>query len=85
MDTKKYFVMIAVAVCLSSTLWGQEQKDPNEDVQFLQEKVKQLERVIESQQKKILKQRPHMMTLKNSWRSKSRKMKSQRLYIQKMK
>lgn len=52
MSTKKYFVVLAVAVFLAATLWGQESKDPNENVKLLQEKIERLEKTIEFQQKK---------------------------------
>jgi hypothetical protein len=52
MRSKKCFVMLAVAVCLAATLWGQESKDPNDNVKLLQEKIERLEKTIEFQQKK---------------------------------
>jgi uncharacterized coiled-coil protein SlyX len=38
---------------LHTTLWGQEPKDPNEKIKLLQEKIKQLENVVETQQNTI--------------------------------
>ena len=52
MNTKKCFVVLAVAVFWVATLWGQESKDPNENVKLLQEKIERLEKTIEFQQKK---------------------------------
>jgi uncharacterized coiled-coil protein SlyX len=57
MNPKKCFVMgVAVVTCLiglQTTVWGQELKDPNEEIKLLQEKIKQLENVVESQQNTI--------------------------------
>jgi hypothetical protein len=57
MNSKKCFVLIVTLtiflICLNNTLWGQEQKDPNEKIKVLQEKIKQLESIVEAQQKTI--------------------------------
>lgn len=62
MSAKKCFVVLVVAVCLATTLWGQEPndvnyieqlKDPNEEIGMLQDKIEQLENVIETQQNTI--------------------------------
>jgi uncharacterized coiled-coil protein SlyX len=57
MNPKKCFVMgVAVVTCLiglQTTVWGQELKDPNEEIKLLQEKIKHLENVVETQQNTI--------------------------------
>jgi hypothetical protein len=57
MRSKKCFIIgVTLAACLfglQTPLWGQESKDPNEEVKLLQEKIKQLENVVETQQNTI--------------------------------
>lgn len=66
MRSKKCFIVgVSLAACLfglHTTLWGQEPndvnyieklKDPNEEIRMLQEKIKQLENVVETQQNTI--------------------------------
>jgi hypothetical protein len=57
MNSKKCFVLavtlLTFLIGLNTTLWGQEQKDPNDKIKVLQERITQLESVVESQQKTI--------------------------------
>ena len=57
MNSKKCFVLITTLtiflIGLNTNLWGQEQKDPNDKIKVLQEKIKQLESIVEAQQKTI--------------------------------
>jgi len=57
MNSKKHFVLImmlsALLIGFNNVLLGQELRDPNSEINSLQEKIKQLEIVIESQRKLI--------------------------------
>jgi hypothetical protein len=57
MNSKKCFVLIVALtislICLNTNLWGQETKDPNSEIKVLQEKIKQLESLVDAQQKTI--------------------------------
>jgi hypothetical protein len=50
MNFKKCFILavtlLTFLIGLNTTLWGQEQKDPNDKIKVLQEKIKQLESVV---------------------------------------
>ena len=57
MRSKKCLIVgVTLAACLfglHTGLWGQELKDTDEEVKILQEKIKQLENVVETQQRTI--------------------------------
>lgn len=57
MNSKKCFILttafVTFLIGLHTPIWGQETKDPNDEIKVLQEKIRQLENVVETLQKTI--------------------------------